>query len=311
MIPVHPFDIWPDLVFASCFHFIPAIFLTFIPLMKIPLFASCFHLILPTFVVPIDQMMKIPLFAPCYQVHPSNTRCPYCPNDEHTICLHHPSNICCPYCPNDEHPICLHHFISSSSFQHLLSLLSKWWTSHLFASYYQVHPSNVLLSLLSKWWTSLYLRAFICIIFSAHASNIVIPFDLDNENPLCLHHGFHLIFPTSFSPFYRDDKNLPFCIIYIFSSSLHHFSGLLHHVELLLPAIHSFCSMEDPFFASCSAHRELHFCFRRRINPSYNEEAIMLNKRAHLGRQAGRPHGWIVGSCEKKGAFWERRHNVA
>jgi hypothetical protein len=85
----------------------------------------------------------------------------------------------------------------------------------------------------------------------------------------------------------------------------------LHHVELLLPAIHSFCSMEDPFFASCSAHRELHFCFRRRINPSYNEEAIMLNKRAHLGRQAGRPHGWIVGSCEKKGAFWERRHNVA
>lgn len=89
----------------------PAIFLTFIPLMKIPLFASCFHLILPTFVVPIDQMMKIPLFASCYQVHPSNTRCPYCPNDEHTICLHHPSNVCCPYCPNDEHPICLHHII--------------------------------------------------------------------------------------------------------------------------------------------------------------------------------------------------------
>ncbi len=172
----------------------------------------------------------------------------------------HPSNICCPYWPNDEDPfICI--MLSSSSFQHslsvlskwwtyhlfassfqrLLSLLSKWWTSHLFASYYQVHPSNVLLSLLFKWWTSLYLQAFICIMFSAHASNIVIPFDLDNENPLCLHHGFHLIFPTSFSPFYPDDKNLPFCIIYIFSSSLHHFSRLLHHVGLLLPAIYPFC----------------------------------------------------------------------
>jgi hypothetical protein len=37
----------------------------------------------------------------------------------------------------------------------------------------------------------------------------------------------------------------------------------------------------------------------------------MLNKCAHLGRQAGRPHGWILGSSEKEGAFWERRHNVA
>jgi hypothetical protein len=127
--------------------------------------------------------------------------------------------------------------------------------------------------------------------FSAHASNIVIPFDLDNENPLCLHHGFHLIFPTSFSPFYPDDKNLSFCIIY--SGIPPSFSGLLHHVELLLPAIYPFRSIEDPFFASCSAHRELHFCFRRRINPSGNEEVIMLNKCAHLGRQAGRQHPMV------------------
>jgi hypothetical protein len=108
-IPVHPSDIWLDLVFASCFQLIPATFLTFIALMEIPLFASCFHLILPTLVVPIVQMMKIPLFAPCYQVHPSNAFCPYCPNDEHPICLHHVikfilPTFCYPYCPNDEQP---------------------------------------------------------------------------------------------------------------------------------------------------------------------------------------------------------------
>jgi len=86
-----------------------------------------------------------------FSIHPCKISHFYPTCEDPFVCImfsSHPSNICCPYWPNDEDPfICT--MLSSSSFQHSLSVLSKWWTYHLFASSFQR-----LLSLLSKWWTS-------------------------------------------------------------------------------------------------------------------------------------------------------------
>jgi hypothetical protein len=86
-----------------------------------------------------------------FSIHPCNISHFYPTYEDPFVCImfsSHPSNICCPYWPNDEDPIiCI--MLSSSSFQHSLSVLSKWWTYHLFASSFQRR-----LSLLSKWWTS-------------------------------------------------------------------------------------------------------------------------------------------------------------